>query len=147
MACGTGRHPATQLSLEAMERYVHPGATVIDVGTGSGILSDAARLLGASCVVGCDIDYEAVEIARRRVNLPFFTGSIDAVQSESADVIIANINSEIIERLAPEFERVRRAARSTLVLAGFPEWDLPEGFDTTEKLQRDEWICIVNSNF
>ena len=108
MACGTGRHPATQLCLEAMERYIRPGSTVLDVGSGSGILSAAARLLGASQVIACDIDHDAVEIARQRVDVPFFTGSIDAVRSNSADVIVANINSETIERLHDEFERVRR---------------------------------------
>ena len=56
MACGTGRHPATQLCLQAIERYVRPGARVLDVGSGSGILSDAARLMGAAQVIGCDID-------------------------------------------------------------------------------------------
>src|ERR1700691_2629248 len=56
MACGTGRHPATQLCLQAIERYVKPGAQVLDVGSGSGILSDAARLLGAGVVIACDVD-------------------------------------------------------------------------------------------
>ena len=59
MACGTGRHPATQLCLQAIERYVQPGACVLDVGSGSGILSDASRLVGAGSVVGCDIDPDA----------------------------------------------------------------------------------------
>lgn len=145
MACGTGRHPATQLCLEAMERYVRPGAAVVDVGSGSGILAAAARLLGAAHIIACDIDHEAVEIARQRVDVPFFTGSIDAVRSSSADVIVANINSETIERLRGEFERVRRAARSVLILSGFPEWDAVQGFDITETLQREEWVCCVGS--
>src|SRR5258708_292152 len=72
MACGTGRHPATQLCLEAMESYVKPGSKVVDVGTGSGILSCAAQLLGAARVFACDIDAEAVEVARRRVSAAFF---------------------------------------------------------------------------
>jgi ribosomal protein L11 methyltransferase len=145
MACGTGQHPATQLCLEAMERYVCPGGTVLDVGSGSGILSAAARLLGAWQVIACDIDHDAVEIARRRVEVPFFTGSIDAVRSGSADVIVANINSETIERLRDEFERVRRASASTLILSGFPEWDVVEGFALTETLRRGEWVCCVSS--
>jgi ribosomal protein L11 methyltransferase len=142
MACGTGRHPATQLCLEAMERYVQPGSTVVDVGTGSGILSAAARLLGAARVVACDIDAEAVEIARRRVRAAFFVGTIDAVESDVADIVIANINSETIERLRPEFERVRRPG-GVLILSGFPEWDAVEGFKVMETLRRDEWVCVV----
>ena len=142
MACGTGRHPATQLCIEAMERYVQPASTVVDVGTGSGILSCAAQLLGALRVFACDIDAEAIEIARRRGTAAFFVGTLDAVESATADVVIANINSETIERLRPEFERVRRA-QSVLILSGFPEWDNVEGFEVTETLQRDEWVCVV----
>jgi ribosomal protein L11 methyltransferase len=48
MACGTGRHPATQLCLEAMERFVRPRSRVVDIGTGSGILARAATLLGVA---------------------------------------------------------------------------------------------------
>ena len=142
MACGTGRHPATQLCLEAMERHVRPGAAVIDVGAGSGILSAAAQILGASLVIGCDLDPEAVEIARSRVDAGFFIGSLDAVRSQVADVIIANISSAAIEQLRPEFERVQ-AVGGTLILAGFPASDLPEGFAPREIYQRGEWLCYV----
>lgn len=142
MACGTGRHPATQLCLEALEWHVQPGAAVVDVGTGSGILAAAAQLLGAPLVIGCDIDPEAVEIARSRVDAGFFIGSLDAVRSEVADVIVANISSAAIEQLHPEFERVR-ASGGTLILAGFPASDLPEGFAPREILQREEWVCYV----
>jgi ribosomal protein L11 methyltransferase len=142
MACGTGRHPATQLCLEALEKYLRPGAAVLDVGTGSGILSQAARLLGASRVVGCDVDADAIAIARRRVHLPLFVGSADAVRSQSQDLIVANIDAASVELLAPDIERVRKPA-STLILSGFPEWDAPRGFDPRDRLQREEWLCLV----
>ncbi len=140
MACGTGRHPATQLCLEALARYVQPGSTVLDVGSGSGILSDAASLLGAGRVVGCDIDPDAVTIARERVDTPFFVGSADAVRSDWADVIVANISSAVVEELRGEFERV---GRGVLILSGFPEWDMPEGFDLEEVLKLGGWACLV----
>ena len=111
MACGTGRHPATQLCLQAIERYVKPGARVLDVGSGSGILSDAARLVGAGCVIGCDVDPDAVRIARERVHVPMFVGSVDAVRAEWADVIVTNIDAATLERIAPELERVREGNR------------------------------------
>ena len=142
MACGTGRHPATQLCLEAMEQYVRAGDRVLDVGAGSGILSAAAALLRAGHVVGCDVDHDAVEIARERVRLPLFTGSADAVRSQWADVVVANIDSATIERLAPELARVRRPD-STLILSGFPEGDLPEGFAVKKTLRREEWRCLI----
>jgi ribosomal protein L11 methyltransferase len=142
MACGTGRHPATQLCLRAIERYVQLGSRVLDVGSGSGILSDAARLVGAGSVVGCDIDPEAVRIASQRVHLPTFVGSADAVRSGWADVIVANIDAATLELIAPELERVRKP-ESTLILSGFPEWDIPEGFSPREVLSLEEWRCFV----
>ncbi|MGP0071434.1 MAG: 50S ribosomal protein L11 methyltransferase [Bryobacteraceae bacterium] len=142
MACGTGRHPATQLCLQAIERCVKPGARVLDVGSGSGILSDAARLVGAGCVIGCDVDPEAVRIARERVQVPMFVGSVDAVRSEWADVVVANIDAATLERIAPELERVRKP-ESTLILSGFPDWDVPEGFSPKEILRLEEWCCFL----
>jgi ribosomal protein L11 methyltransferase len=142
MACGTGRHPATQLCLRAIERIVRPGARVLDVGCGSGILSDAAMLMGASCVIGCDIDPDAVRIARERVNVPMFVGSADAFRSQWADVIVANIDAATLGRIAPELDRVRKPG-SALILSGFPEWDVPEGFSPNEILNLDEWLCMI----
>jgi ribosomal protein L11 methyltransferase len=142
MACGTGRHPATQLCLRAIERYVRPGDRVLDVGSGSGILSDAARLMGADSVVGCDVDPSAVEIAREREGVPMFVGSADAVRSEWADVIVANIDAATLERIAGELARVR-SPKSTLILSGFPESDVPQGFTPREILRQEEWCCFI----
>jgi ribosomal protein L11 methyltransferase len=142
MACGTGRHPATQLCLQAIERYVRPGARVLDVGSGSGILSDAARLMGASFVIACDIDPGAIAIARERVHLPMFVGSADALQSQWADVLIANIDAATLESIALELARVRKPD-STLILSGFPHSNMPEGFSPKEILSLEEWRCFV----
>lgn len=142
MACGTGRHPATQLCLQALERWVKPGARVLDVGSGSGILSDAARLLGAGAVVGCDVDADAVAIARERVRVAMFVGSADAVRSHWADVIVANIDAATLERMAGELERARKPG-GTLIVSGFPERDEPEGFQPRETLQLEEWRCFI----
>ena len=143
MACGTGHHPATQLCLEAMERYVRPGHTVVDVGTGSGILMVAAKLLGASEAIGCDIDPEAIEVARERLRAPFFVGSAAAVRSQCADVIVANISAGTIEELAEEFQRVRKPA-SVLLLSGFQEGDAPVGFQRRDSFHKDGWLCLVS---
>jgi ribosomal protein L11 methyltransferase len=143
MACGTGRHPATQLALEAIEQHVRPGDSVVDVGTGSGILSAAAALIGAAQVIGCDVDPEAIRIARERVSIPMFIGSAGAIRSRSADVVIANIDAATIEDLAAEFARIRKSD-SSLILTGFPEWDAPEGFNVKKILKREEWLCLVS---
>jgi ribosomal protein L11 methyltransferase len=103
MAFGTGVHETTRLCLEAMEDYLQPGMTVLDVGTGQGILARAARLLGASKVIACDIDPVAVEVAGEG-----FVGSVDAVASGVADLVLANISPEAITQLALDLMRVRR---------------------------------------
>ena len=142
MACGTGQHPCTQLCLAAWEKYMRPGARVLDVGAGSGILSNGAALLGARRAVACDIDPEAVQVARERIGVPLFVGSADAVRSRSCDVVIANISSAAVEALRPELWRVLNAG-GTLILSGFPNWDLPDGFEPRDELRREEWVCLV----
>src|SRR5258708_6408953 len=98
--CGTGRHPCTQLCLAAMERMICRGDRVLDVGSGSGILSRAAKMLGAGMVVACDIDPEAAH------EDPFFIGSVDAVRSGAFDLVVANISEIVTGHLKPEFDRV-----------------------------------------
>jgi ribosomal protein L11 methyltransferase len=120
MQCGTGQHPCTRLCLEAMEGLIRPGDRVLDVGTGSGILAIAARMLGAATVVACDIDPDAAHEAA------FFIGSVDAVRSDAFDVVVANISEIVMGELNPEFERVARRR----ILSGFQD-------------HRGEWTCVV----
>jgi ribosomal protein L11 methyltransferase len=142
MACGTGRHPATQLCLEAMERFVRPRSRVVDIGTGSGILARAATLLGVAGVIACDIDPDAVEIARRTPLVAVFTGSADALRGNSADLIVANIDSAALEQLRDDLARVRKPD-SVMILSGFPEDELPRGFPSREVLRKDGWACVI----
>jgi ribosomal protein L11 methyltransferase len=120
LQCGTGQHPCTRLCLEAMERIVRPGDRVLDVGSGSGILSIAAKLLGAGLVVSCDIDPEAAQVA------PFFVGSADAVRSSAFDVVVANISDEVLGPMRAGLERVAPQR----ILSGFQD-------------DQGKWSCIV----
>jgi ribosomal protein L11 methyltransferase len=120
MQCGTGQHPCTRLCLEAMERLIQEGDRVLDVGTGSGILAIAAKMLGAAMVVACDIDPTAAREAE------FFIGSVDAVRSGVFDVVVANISEVVIGELKEEFERIAPCR----ILSGFQD-------------DRGEWSCVT----
>jgi len=142
MAFGTGVHETTQLCIEALEDYLTPGMSVLDVGTGSGILAEAARLLGARSVYACDIDPLAVQIAGNG-----FVGSVDAVASACADLVVANISPQAIVDLAPDMLRVLRRPGGLLLASGFERHDvewvqavLPPAIEVRRK--RD-WALIV----
>jgi ribosomal protein L11 methyltransferase len=145
LACGTGFHEATELCLEALEEYLRPGMTTLDVGTGSGILSIAAALLGAGRVVACDEDPVAVEIAAR-AGVTVFAGSAAAVSANSCDLILANISAQAAIDLAPELLRCL-APGGRLVASGFEAWDAPaveRAYPCVEKmLSKGEWRALV----
>src|ERR1017187_9200885 len=150
MAFGTGRHETTQLCLEALETHVRPGMRVLDVGTGAGILAQAAALLGGAPVWACDIDPEAVEIARGAAGPNLFIGSVDAVRSGAADLIAANISPETIARLAPELLRCLRPGGVALV-SGFERHEAAaveaelerRGGALCEARSKGDWALLV----
>jgi ribosomal protein L11 methyltransferase len=145
MAFGTGVHETTQLCLEALEEFVKPGDRVLDVGTGSGILAQAAALLGAGKVYACDTDPVAVEIAGNG-----FVGSADAVATASVDLVVANISPEAIVRIAPDLVRVLRP-KGILLASGL---EVPEVVQVKAALppsrevrSKGNWALIVTSTY
>jgi ribosomal protein L11 methyltransferase len=140
MAFGTGVHESTQLCLEALEEFVKPGACVLDVGTGSGILAQAAALLGAGKVYACDTDPVAMEIAGNG-----FVGSVDAVASASVDLVVANINPETIVKIAPDLLRVLRPG-GVLLTSGLELADVVQVkavLPSEEVRRKGNWFLIV----
>jgi ribosomal protein L11 methyltransferase len=104
MAFGTGLHPTTQSCLQALEEVVTSGSSVLDVGTGSGILAIAAAKLGATTVVGVDTDAVAVKTARDNavqngVGVQVWQGSLASVPADEWDVVVVNILATVISQL------------------------------------------------
>src|SRR5215813_1581126 len=140
LACGTGYHEATQLCIEALEEYASAGITVLDVGTGAGILSIIASRLGAGQIIACDTDPTAIEIAgaafeRAGITALLFTGSAGTVRSASADLIVSNISAAAAIELAPELRRILRPAGRCIV-SGFP---FEESAPVAEALDQTGW--------
>ena len=114
MAFGTGTHPTTALCVRLLQKYIQPESSILDVGTGSGILLVAAAKLGAVRLTGIDLDPLAVEVAWRnlaqnhidpqRVTLQC-ADLVDSV-SRSHDIVVANILAEVVLELLDDVARV-----------------------------------------
>ena len=142
MAFGTGRHETTQLCLEALEKHLKPGALVLDIGCGSGILSAAARLLDAGPIFSCDIHEDAIQAARQCSQAPLFLGSADAIRPAVADLVIANISARIVDHIAADLKRILKPG-ALLILSGFIADNLPKYFEAVEETVLDSWLCWI----
>lgn len=158
MAFGTGTHPTTVMCIQALERTVHPGDRVIDVGTGSGVLTIAAAMLGAEEVRAYDLDEIAVTIARINIKLNKVSdvttiaqnNLLEGVEENSADVIVANILAEVILRFTDDVARVVKTGGS-FIASGIIQQkkDLVKaalvaaGFEITETILMEDWVAII----
>ena len=164
MAFGTGTHPTTQLCLELMELSAdhQPLSTVIDVGCGSGILSIAALKLGATKVLGVDIDIESVKNSRENADtngvgeeLILGQGSVAEVlsgsfQFKSAPLVVANILAPIIIRLFDAGLADLVAPDGEIILSGILahqaenviEAAQAKGLKRSDQRQMGDWVAI-----
>ena len=112
MAFGTGTHETTRLMIALMESIVRPGVSVLDIGTGSGILAIVAVKLGAGDVAACDTDPLALQNASENLRLNdiggdvrLWCGPLEASRQVRHDVILANIERATLVDLLPEMDR------------------------------------------
>ena len=157
MAFGTGLHPTTQMCLVALEELIQPGAAVLDLGTGSGILAIAAAKLGAGRVLAVDNDPVAVQTARGNVAVngvqeivSVVCGSL-AEASGSYELAMANILARVIIEMVQEGLAARVRPGGRLIATGIIAEQEPEvvmaleqsGLTLAQRLQRDDWVCLV----
>lgn len=156
-AFGTGRHATTRMCLQAMEDLAPEGPwSLLDVGTGSGILAAYGVLLGASPVEGVDVDEEALRWAEWNLELNGLSGAV-RLSSDPLDtwktsfsMVTANLTLDAIQRLLTQLIR-RVAPGGSLVLSGLLREQvspvtLPlarEGFQPVRELRGEEWVCLV----
>ncbi len=163
MAFGTGTHPTTVMCIQLIEQFLKPGNNVLDVGTGSGILLLAARLLGASRLTGIDIDQTAVAVSnenliKNRIEPSCFQLyctelSALAPEQETFDLVAANILAHVLVDLMDDLKKRTRPG-GILILSGIVRERLSEvevamdraGLICVDTRFTDEWVAIAARN-
>ena len=153
MAFGTGTHPTTKMSLFALEQVLWGGEIVLDVGTGSGVLSIASSLLGAKEIFAYDLDDVAVSVAQENIALNAGTENIHVAAGDllkgvdiEADVIVANILADILVNLTDDAYRLLKD-EGYLIMSGIisEKWNLVResaetaGFFLETHMIQGEW--------
>ena len=160
MAFGTGLHPTTRLCLEGVERLgdagLLGGASVLDVGCGSGILALAAAGFGAARVVGVDPDPQAVESTRHNARRNRCARRVTARQGSLPvaggpyDIVLANLIASLLVTLAPQLREAMRPDGGCVVAGGIfldREAEVRHalegvGLRLTGRLAEGEWVTL-----
>jgi ribosomal protein L11 methyltransferase len=155
---GTGHHQSTRLCLTLLQNRRLDGQTMIDVGTGSGVLAIAAAKLGAAFVEAIDVDPDAIENARENISVNDVGKIVEAhvedfttSRRSPADVVTANLTGSLLRRHADELARLVRHG-GTLIVSGFnvDEKGSVEGafahtFAVAESAEEEDWWAFALS--
>ena len=156
MAFGTGTHDTTRLCLELLEEVVTPETRILDVGTGSGILSVGGVLLGAPSALGVDIDPVAVKVANENAEINKVNGKTEFVCGDLTDkvhgkfeIVTANIVADVIIRLLSTVKNYLLKG-GVLIVSGIIDTRADEvenacheaGFVTEKRLEHGGWVAI-----
>jgi ribosomal protein L11 methyltransferase len=160
-AFGTGYHATTQMLLEWIEQEVKRGETVLDVGTGSGILAMVALRLGARSALGIDADPEAIDCAREyatingvAADLQLRVQSIAQTGNDRFDLVLANLDRKTL--LTYTAQLCRSVARNgRLLISGLQPDDYADiaaaltaaGATRIDRRDRDEWLAMKAAGF
>ncbi|MEK3981148.1 50S ribosomal protein L11 methyltransferase [Psychrobacillus sp. FSL K6-2836] len=158
MAFGTGTHPTTVMCLQALEKTVQSASSIIDVGTGSGVLSIGAAKLGASKIHALDLDEVAVRSAIENIALNKVDDIVQVTHGnlldnvdEQADIVVANILAEIIMTFTNDaFSIVKDGGLfiTSGIIANKKE-DVRNslgqaGFEIEEVMMMEDWVTIIS---
>ncbi len=157
MSFGTGHHATTALVIGLMEDIDFKNKTVIDFGTGTGVLAILAKQLGALSVIAIDNDKWSIENAKENFELNFAENIVlekaeSLAQKEAVDIIIANINLNVLLANMNDFCRIL-ATGGTIIFSGllindeeqFKSVILNKGFEIRRVNNKDGWIAIEAS--
>ncbi|WP_101844333.1 50S ribosomal protein L11 methyltransferase [Halobacillus sp. Marseille-P3879] len=157
MAFGTGTHPTTVLSMQALEQYLKQDDVVVDVGSGSGILSVASILLGADHVHAFDLDEVAVSSTGINAELNQVQNQITASKNDllsgvsvTPDLIVSNILAEIIVKFVDDAYKLLKKGGYFItsgIISGKKEVVLNRlkqaGFEIVETNKMEDWISVI----
>ena len=163
MSFGTGQHHTTKLCIEALEKCVFDRCKILDLGSGSGILSIASLLFGAGSATAVDIDHLAVDVSKENAGLnnfyePEFTAyqgdilSDDEVKAKISgkyDIVVANIVADILIAFAPVFKDYMHE-NTRLICSGIIAHRLDDvknaleqnGYKILSEKEESEWFAV-----
>ena len=152
MAFGTGHHETTSMMIEALCRYFKKGNTIMDIGAGSGILSILAKKLGANQVYAIDNDDETIsnfEYNKKINDILIDLEITDCLNLNNFnyDILLANINKVVLTKLIPRIN----SKGNLIIISGILITDYNDienilnqnRFEIVEKLQKNEWMCLI----
>lgn len=163
-AFGTGTHQTTQLCMKAIEKYLKPGDTMADIGTGSGILAILAKKFGASTVYGCDNDETVIDVCRENAEINgieiypqgegksqvcFELNTADKITTQY-DFVCANILHNVLSEIMGDLKAIMKDS-GLMSLSGILDDKKQVVLDAIEKqnleiidtITQDQWISFV----
>lgn len=157
MAFGTGTHETTRLCMKLLDKVITKDSTLLDIGTGSGILAITALLLGAKSALGVDIDELSVKVAKENADLnkvgdkiELVCGDLTEKISGTFDVLTANIVADVIIRLSHDVKQFMHEG-SNLIVSGIITERCDEvitalekvGLTITERAEENGWVALL----
>jgi ribosomal protein L11 methyltransferase len=153
MGFGTGHHPTTRLCLAALQQFNLRGSTILDVGTGSGVLAIAAQRLGAARVIAIDDDPDAVQSARENAqrnnaNVDLRVADLRHIVLARFDLVLANLTGALLMQTAGRLQELT-TPRGPMILSGFTREEEPAvlasfpRLSLVDRAQEEEWVCVT----